>query len=187
MVRLFSVLICTSIFCVVAFMEVSAIAACKKCAAQASCDCGSGSAKLPATSCARVGNVYPDGWQTKGHCADWYGPMPQTNYNPHYGCYPGAARTMNRYSAFHGYYYRKPYNYRQYAEYPWDAEMAEPKPYPKREVVSEMSAGAGEDPNYIILSDEIISGHKTQPAAVPTLAPMPEPSVPLQLPARTTL
>ena len=72
------------------------------------------------------------GWQTKGFIIDSFGPMPQTAYDPNYGCYPGNARTIHRYPAFHGYYYDRPYNYRHYTEYPWNADLsgAEPKPYP---------------------------------------------------------
>jgi hypothetical protein len=51
--------------------------------------------------------------------------MPQTCYNPKYGCY-GAERHMNRYPAFHGTYYRRPYNYRNVFDYPWHAELHEP-------------------------------------------------------------
>jgi hypothetical protein len=51
--------------------------------------------------------------------------MPQTCYNPKFGCY-GADRHMNRYPAFHGYYYRRPYNYRHLFDYPWHAELHEP-------------------------------------------------------------
>jgi len=72
------------------------------------------------------------GWQTKGFVIDSFGPMPQTAYDPNYGCYPGNARTIHRYPAFHGYYYDRPYNYRQYSEYPWNAEIVEPRPYPDR-------------------------------------------------------
>ena len=50
--------------------------------------------------------------------------MPQTCYNPKYGCY-GADRHMNRYPAFHGTYYRRPYNYRNLFDYPWHAELHE--------------------------------------------------------------
>lgn len=57
-----------------------------------------------------------------GHCL---GPMPQTCYDPPYGCYHGS-RWSNRYPAFHGTYYRKAYNYRNYFDYPWHAEMHEP-------------------------------------------------------------
>jgi hypothetical protein len=53
------------------------------------------------------------------------GPMPQTCYEPPYGCYHGS-RWNNRYPAFHGTYYRKAYNYRNYFDYPWHAEMHEP-------------------------------------------------------------
>ncbi|MBR0191344.1 MAG: hypothetical protein IJQ31_04680 [Thermoguttaceae bacterium] len=72
------------------------------------------------------------GWQTKGFVIDSFGPMPQTAYDPNYGCYPGNARTIHRYPAFHGYYYDRPYNYRHYSEYPWNAEITEPRPYPNR-------------------------------------------------------
>jgi hypothetical protein len=51
--------------------------------------------------------------------------MPQTCYNPKFGCY-GADRHMNRYPAFHGTYYRRPYNYRNVFDYPWHAELHEP-------------------------------------------------------------
>ena len=51
--------------------------------------------------------------------------MPQTCYDPPYGCYHGS-RWNNRYPAFHGSYYRKAYNYRNYFDYPWYAELHEP-------------------------------------------------------------
>ena len=54
------------------------------------------------------------------------GPMPQTCYSPRYGCYPGNARYIQRYPAFHGAYYRRPYNYRNTFDYPWHASMHEP-------------------------------------------------------------
>lgn len=70
--------------------------------------------------------------QIGGHCVSeyfrqWLGPMPQTCYGPRFGCYPGNARTINRYPAFHGSYYRKPYNWRQYTEYPWHAAPHDPQ------------------------------------------------------------
>ena len=54
------------------------------------------------------------------------GPMPQTCYAPRFGCYPGNNRHMHRYPAFHGYYYRAPYNYRHLFDYPWHATPHEP-------------------------------------------------------------
>jgi len=54
------------------------------------------------------------------------GGMPQTCYSPRYGCYPGNARCIHRYPAFHGVYYRRPYNYRNLFDYPWHAELHEP-------------------------------------------------------------
>ena len=55
----------------------------------------------------------------------WCGPMPQSCYDPAFGCYPGS-RYMHRYPAFHNSYYRSAYNYRQYFDYPWHAGMHEP-------------------------------------------------------------
>jgi hypothetical protein len=72
------------------------------------------------------------------------GPMPQTCYSPRYGCYHGNDRHMNRYPAFHGTYYRRPYNYRNLFEYPWHAEMHEPTSYFSYNVPPEaMNAPAG--------------------------------------------
>jgi hypothetical protein len=61
-----------------------------------------------------------------GHLGGWFGHMPQTCYSPRYGCYYGSNRYMNRYPAFHGTFYRRPYNYRNLFDYPWHAEMHEP-------------------------------------------------------------
>ena len=55
----------------------------------------------------------------------WLGPMPQSCYNPSFGCYANT-RYMHRYPAFHGYYYREAYNYRHYFDYPWHAGLPEP-------------------------------------------------------------
>ncbi|MBI3465276.1 MAG: hypothetical protein HY000_19795 [Planctomycetes bacterium] len=54
--------------------------------------------------------------------------MPQECYNPRYGCY-FCGRWCQRYPAFHGYYYRAPYNYRHYSEYPWYACRHTPQPF----------------------------------------------------------
>jgi hypothetical protein len=54
------------------------------------------------------------------------GGMPQTCYSPRYGCYPGNGRCIHRYPAFHGVYYRRPYNYRNLFDYPWHAQLHEP-------------------------------------------------------------
>ena len=71
-----------------------------------------------------------------GGCWDGYGEescqdedfrrgMPQSCYNPSFGCYP-STRFMHRYPAFHGYYTREAYNYRHYFDYPWHAGLHEP-------------------------------------------------------------
>jgi len=59
------------------------------------------------------------------HQCDLLGPMPQSCYNPSFGCY-ASTRFMHRYPAFHGYYYRSAYNYRHYFDYPWHAGLHEP-------------------------------------------------------------
>jgi hypothetical protein len=51
--------------------------------------------------------------------------MPQSCYNPSFGCYP-STRHMHRYPAFHNYSTRKAYNYRSYFDYPWHAGLHEP-------------------------------------------------------------
>ena len=61
----------------------------------------------------------------KGQRGGCLGPMPQSCYNPSYGCYP-STRFMHRYPAFHGSYYRRAYNYRNYFDYPWHAGLHEP-------------------------------------------------------------
>jgi len=67
------------------------------------------------------------GRRLRGCIADYLGPMPQTCYGPRYGCYPGASnRHLHRYPAFHGTYYRRPYNYRNLFDYPWHARLHEP-------------------------------------------------------------
>ena len=72
-------------------------------------------------------NPYGDWWQ--GCLSLCLGPMPQTCYDPRFGCYPGSSRRMNRYPAFHGYYYRQTYNYRQLFDYPWHATPHGPQGY----------------------------------------------------------
>ena len=76
-----------------------------------------------------AGGTAAGGIQHRCWLADWFGSMPQTCYDPHFGCYPGAPRTIHRYPAFHGYYYRDPYNYRMLFQYPWHAAPHEPVGY----------------------------------------------------------
>ncbi len=108
------------------------------------------------------------GWQTKGFVVDSFGPMPQTAYDPNYGCYPGNARTTHRYPAFHGYYYDRPYNYRHYSEYPWNAEITEPRPYPER--VNHMGSA-------------VIMPSAATPAAESIMGPVPTPAESIMGPA----
>ena len=85
----------------------------------------SGVAYAPEGSCP-CEDCADDGYYTTSCLCDWFGPMRQTCYGSRFGCYPGAGRTMHRYPAFHGYYYRQPYNYRHYFDYPWHAAPHEP-------------------------------------------------------------
>jgi hypothetical protein len=71
-------------------------------------------------ACADGGHGHGRG--QRGGCL---GPMPQSCYNPSFGCY-ASSRFMHRYPAFHGYYYRSAYNYRHYFDYPWHAGLHEP-------------------------------------------------------------
>jgi hypothetical protein len=90
---------------------------CSECGEAACSDCCSGAAgRCGCHTCPKL-------------CRDWCGPMPQTCYGPRYGCYAGSSRTINRYPAFHGYYQRKPYNYRHYFEYPWHATPHNPQAF----------------------------------------------------------
>ncbi len=102
-------------------------------------------------------DAYPDVPRT--HWAAWWGPMPQTCYAPRFGCYPGNNRHMNRYPAFHGSYYRRPYNYRHLFDYPWHAMPNEPQGF---------AAMGGEMPI------------ETDRRAYPTPAPEIVPTPPLQ-------
>ena len=64
-------------------------------------------------------------WHDGHHNHYLLGPMPQSCYNPSFGCY-ASTRFMHRYPAFHGYYTRNAYNYRHYFDYPWHAGLHEP-------------------------------------------------------------
>jgi len=63
--------------------------------------------------------------QGHGNRGGWLGNMPQSCYYPSFGCYPSTPY-MHRYPAFHGTYYRRAYNYRNYFDYPWHAGLHEP-------------------------------------------------------------
>lgn len=72
------------------------------------------------------------------------GGMPQTCYSPRYGCYPGNGRCIHRYPAFHGVYYRRPYNYRNLFDYPWHAQLHEPTSMFSYHVLPEENAAQGD-------------------------------------------
>jgi len=86
-----------------------------------------------AAQCGQRGYVTADcrcgAYDTCNSFSAWFGPMPQTCYAPRFGCYPGNNRHMHRYPAFHGYYYRQPYNYRHLFDYPWHAAPHKPQGY----------------------------------------------------------
>lgn len=115
------------------------------------------------------------GWQTKGFILDSFGPMPQTAYDPNFGCYPGNARTIHRYPAFHGYHSSSPTNWRHYAEYPWNAKITEPRPYPNNAKPS-LPCGSNVTPiepydgQVIVLEEATISTKSTAPVVTPEAA-----------------
>jgi hypothetical protein len=96
---------------------------------------------LPGAGGPTYGELYPPGYgepvyagemapcdghgHAKAERGGCLGPMPQSCYNPSFGCYP-STRFMHRYPAFHGTYYRQAYNYRNYFDYPWHAGLHEP-------------------------------------------------------------
>ena len=109
------------------------------------------------------------------------GPMPQTCYEPPYGCYHGS-RWNNRYPAFHGTYYRKAYNYRNYFDYPWHAEMHEP--------TSEFSFHVTGDTGAPGQLPSVVAPEGARPGAEKQLPPPPKPTqasleLPLVVEART--
>ncbi len=101
---------------------------------------------------------------------DQWGPMPQTCYAPRYGCYPGNDRHMHRYPAFHGTYYRTPYNYRNVFDYPWHAAPHEPVGYFTR--VTEVPMGT--ETEYGAPTAAPFPG---QPQVAPPMPPTPAPAV----------
>ena len=86
-----------------------------------------------------------DGGRHQNYRGGWLGPMPQTCYNPSFGCY-ASTRYMHRYPAFHGYYYRNAYNYRNYFDYPWHAGLHEPTSHFSYHVPPEGQAPTGPVP-----------------------------------------
>ena len=90
-----------------------------------SCDCSG----VGCDECSSGAVGSPGAYVGRSWFSDRLGPMPQTCYNPRFGCYAGTGRTMHRYPAFHGYYYRSPYNYQHYFEYPWHASPHDPRAF----------------------------------------------------------
>lgn len=100
---------------------------------------------------------------------DWFGPMPQTCYQPRFGCYPGNSRDIHRYPAFHGYYYREPYNYRHYFDYPWHAQPHEPLGYFSYQRNNGVPGPDGQVP----VEAPVPPAIENQPAPAPPPAPKP--------------
>ncbi len=93
--------------------------------AQKGCGCSRercNSCKSKCDDCGASGCRGKNRRRVGSHC----GPMPQTCYDARFGCYGSGGRHMARYPAFHGHYYRRPYNYRNLADYPWHAATHEP-------------------------------------------------------------
>jgi len=107
-------------------------------AADEACQCGE-------AGCDSCGHGYRRGGKFGNRGQGRRRQMPQTCYNPSYGCYPGNNRHIHRYPAFHGVYYRRPYNYRNLFDYPWHAELHEPTSLFSYRVPAEQQNGAGDD------------------------------------------
>ncbi len=84
---------------------------------------------VPGQAACAPGPCHPHGDFWQGCLSLCLGPMPQTCYGPRFGAYPGNSRHIHRYPAFHGTYYRQPYNYRQLFDYPWQAGPYDPRDY----------------------------------------------------------
>lgn len=99
-----------------------------------------GPSAVASDDCGQCGGRHFGRGHGHGAYASCWGPMPQTCYDPPYGCYPGS-RHMNRYPAFHGTYYRRPYNYRNVFDYPWHADLHEPTSYFSYNVTGDAGGG----------------------------------------------
>jgi hypothetical protein len=99
------------------------------------------------------------------HAGACLGPMPQSCYDPSLGCYAGTRR-MHRYPAFHGTYYRSPYNYRHYFDYPWHAAMHEPAPHFSHHLPAPTAGETLESPPLLIRPAQALQplGQATGPA-----------------------
>ena len=73
---------------------------------------------------------------------------------------------MHRYPAFHGYYYRKPYNYRHYYEYPWHASPHAPQAF--------FTYGEGMEGQEMLMPTPGIEMAPTKPAKM-SVPPKPSP------------
>jgi hypothetical protein len=80
--------------------------------------------------------------------------MPQSCYDPSFGCYP-SSRYMHRYPAFHNTYYRSAFHSRQYFDYPGHAGLHEP--------TSMFSFNVGQQPGAV----------ETVPTPIPTAQSSP--------------
>jgi hypothetical protein len=118
---------------------------------------------------------------------DWLGPMPQTCYSPRFGCYPGNGRDIQRYPAFHGYYYREPYNYRHYFDYPWHAQPHEPLPYFSHRGGPTPDGGLMPTPDPGMSPAVPAPAVGPQPPALPAPMPLQEPQARAQNPGKAKL
>ncbi len=85
---------------------------------------------------------------------------------------------MNRYPAFHGTYYRRPYNYRNYFDYPWHAKLHEPTSLFTFNVPVEED-DTGDIPPVPVVSEASHSGQTSVIVGpAPMLRPIPEDAAP---------
>ncbi|NQU22388.1 MAG: hypothetical protein HQ567_14005 [Candidatus Nealsonbacteria bacterium] len=67
------------------------------------------------------------GQDNRNWLTSWFGSGSQTCYAPGFGFYSGNNRHKHHDAALHGYYYRRPYNYRHQFDYPGHAALHAPQ------------------------------------------------------------
>jgi hypothetical protein len=117
--------------------------------------------------------------RNRGERERCWGPMPQTCYMPSFGCY-ASTRFMHRYPAFHGTYYRKAYNYRNYFDYPWHAGLHEPTSHFSYHVPAETAADAVPTPTPATSMRQIDSTYQAALIPAPVVESQPVAGTPLR-------
>lgn len=144
----------------------------------------SGGGEAYCDQCDACGDGSGGGHHQKGHRGGWLGNMPQSCYNPSFGCYANT-RYMHRYPAFHGNYYREAYNYRNYFDYPWHAGLHEPTSHFSYHVPGEVPAAA--TPPQPVPSAASLAPQPVRAASAASLAPQPVRAVSAESPLKSVM